>query len=164
MSFGGPAGLSPKMTANEGPRLAAQKMSPVKPSSGSRPPPEPDMTILLLSGPIARTDIAAICARAREMLEGSDADPVICDVGALEDNDAVTVDALARMQLTARRVGRRIRLRHACGELQELLAFLGLSDVLPVGAASGLEPGRKAEQGEQARRVEEEADPGDPAL
>jgi hypothetical protein len=36
------------------------------------------------------------------------------------------------MQLTARRLGRSIRLRHACREVQELLRLAGLADVMPV--------------------------------
>jgi ABC-type transporter Mla MlaB component len=139
MSFVGPAGLSREMT-------------------------EPGTIVLVLSGPLARTDIPALCARAREVLEGNDCDPVVCDVGAVADPDAVTVDALARLQLTARRVGRRVQLRYACGELQELLVLTGLSDVLPCGRASGLDPRGQAEEREQARGVQEEADPGDPTV
>ena len=45
--------------------------------------------------------------------------------------DAVTVDALARLQLAVRRHGFRIRLRYASSELLELVAFMGLADVLP---------------------------------
>jgi ABC-type transporter Mla MlaB component len=55
---------------------------------------------------------------------------VICDVGALVDADAVAVDALAHLQLTARRRGATIRLRHASPELCELVAFMGLSEPL----------------------------------
>jgi hypothetical protein len=47
------------------------------------------------------------------------------------DADAVTVDALARLQLAARRHGCRVRLRRASRELGELVAFMGLEDVLP---------------------------------
>ena len=43
----------------------------------------------------------------------------------------MTVDALARLQLAARRHGCQVRLRHASTELLELVAFMGLSDVLP---------------------------------
>jgi hypothetical protein len=42
--------------------------------------------------------------------------------------------------------------------MQELVALTGLCDVLP-GAGSRIEPWREAEEGEEARRVEEEADP-----
>ncbi len=140
------------MTANEDLRLAAQE----------GPPPEPSTTVVVVSGRITRTDIPALCERVRVVLEGSDAGQVVCDVGALVDPDVVTVDALARLQLTARRLGRRIRLRHACGELRGLLALLGLGDVLPLGAMSGLQPSGQPEQREQAGGVEEEADPADP--
>jgi hypothetical protein len=43
----------------------------------------------------------------------------------------VTVDALARLQLAARRRGCQIRLRYASAELLDLVAFMGLADVLP---------------------------------
>jgi len=85
---------------------------------------------LILGGPIAPQDIPALCRRARVLLERSDAELVICDVGALVEPDAVTVEALARVRLTARRLGCRVRLRHSCRELRELLAFTGLADVL----------------------------------
>jgi hypothetical protein len=44
--------------------------------------------------------------------------------------DAVTVDVLARLQLGARRCGFRIALQGAAPELLELLAFMGLAEVL----------------------------------
>ena len=80
----------------------------------------------------------------------------VCDVGVLAA-DARTVDALARLQLAARRYGADLRLRHASGELRELLAFMGLADVLRV------EPGGQAEQREQSAGVEEEGKLDDPA-
>ncbi len=82
---------------------------------------------------------------------------IVCDVGALCP-DAVTIDALARLQLAARRRGLEIRIRNASRELQELLAFFGLADVLRV------EPGRQAEDREERLRVEEEAEFDDPSL
>jgi hypothetical protein len=81
--------------------------------------------------------------------------PIVCDVGALAP-DAVTVDALARLQLSARRRGLELRLRHASSELQDLLAFVGLGDVLRV------EAGREPEEREQRVGVEEERQLGDP--
>jgi ABC-type transporter Mla MlaB component len=131
-------------------------------NQGPRPLPAPSTIVLAFGGRIARADIPALCERVRLLLEGCDAELVVCDVGALVDPDAVTVDALARLQLTARRLGRRIRLHHACGELQELLALMGLGDVLQVGDPSALEPGGQAEQREQAGGVQEERDPVDP--
>jgi ABC-type transporter Mla MlaB component len=55
---------------------------------------------------------------------------VFCDVEGVKA-DAVTVDALARLQLAARRQQCRVRLRGASPELRELVAFMGLSHVLP---------------------------------
>jgi hypothetical protein len=63
---------------------------------------------------------------------------IVYDVGSLPP-DAAAIDTLARLQLTARRLGLEIRLRHASSELQDLLAFAGLRDVLP------LEPGGQPE-------------------
>jgi ABC-type transporter Mla MlaB component len=120
----------------------------------------PSTAVFVLGGPLARADVEAVCERVRVQLEGSDADLVVCDVRALAP-DAVTVDVLARLQLTARRLGRRVRFRHACDELQALLGLVGLTDVVPCGGWSGLEPSGEAEEREQARRVQEERDPGD---
>jgi ABC-type transporter Mla MlaB component len=118
---------------------------------------------VVVGGPIARADVPGLCRRVGPLLEGCDAALVVCDVSACVDPDAVMVDALARLQLTARRLGRQIRLRHAPGELQELLALVGLCDVLPLGAELRPEPSRQPEEREQAFGVEEGVDPGDPA-
>jgi len=72
--------------------------------------------------------------------------------------DVLTVDALARLQLSWRRRGRRLRLRDASGELQELIAFVGLSDAL------GVESQRQPKQGEQRVGVKEERELDDPAF
>jgi ABC-type transporter Mla MlaB component len=119
--------------------------------------------VLLIRGPIARANIPDLCERAGAVLDRCGTDPA-CDVRALGDADAVAVDALARMQLRAQRVGRRIKLQNSHGDLQDLLAFMGLDEVLPCDSGSRLEAWRKAEQREQGRRVEEEADPRDPPL
>ncbi len=81
---------------------------------------------------------------------------IVCDVGALAP-DAAAVDALARLQLTARRLGCEIRLRDASVDLQDLLDFVGLRDVLLV------EAGGQAEEREELVRVEEERELDDPA-
>jgi hypothetical protein len=44
--------------------------------------------------------------------------------------DAVTVDLLARLELIARRSGRTLRLRNTSAELLDLVAFMGLDEVL----------------------------------
>ncbi len=55
---------------------------------------------------------------------------VICDAGALCWADAATVEGLARLALDARRLGCGLRVEHASRELCELIAFMGLDDVL----------------------------------
>ncbi len=141
---------------------------PERPSARSvgapRSPSGPSVTVFVLGGPIARGDIPALCERARASLEGSDLGAIVFDVAELVDPDAVTVDALARLQLMARRLGGRIRLQHPYGELRDLIALMGLSEALPPVAALRLEPREKTEQREQARGIEEEADPGDATL
>jgi ABC-type transporter Mla MlaB component len=127
-----------------------------------RPLPEPPSTVLVLGGSITCADVPGLCERLRELLERSGADHIVCDVGALSDSDAATVDALARLQLTAGRLGRHVRLRHASSELQELLAFVGLADVVP--SSPGLRLGRpsgQAEEREQGVGVEERVEPDD---
>jgi hypothetical protein len=81
---------------------------------------------------------------------------IVCDVGALAP-DAAAVDTLARLQLTLRRLGMEMQLRHASSELQDLLAFVGLRNVLRVEADG------QAEQREQRLGVEEEREVDDPA-
>jgi ABC-type transporter Mla MlaB component len=118
--------------------------------------------VLGIGGPIARGDVPGLCERLRVVLEGSGAEVVVCDVGALVDPDAVTVDALARLQLTARQLGRQVRLRHSSCELQELLSLMGLCDVVPLCAGLRLGPRGQTEEREQASGVQEEGHPADP--
>jgi len=69
--------------------------------------------------------------------------------------DIGTVDALARLHLTARRLGWRLRLRSIPAELRELIELAGLSTVL------GLEAVGQPEEREVALDVEERVQPGD---
>jgi ABC-type transporter Mla MlaB component len=82
-----------------------------------------------IGGPITRADLPGLCDRVCTLLQTSGADLVLCDVSGV-DADAGTIEALARLQLAARRHGCQVRLRHASRELLELLAFMGLRDVL----------------------------------
>lgn len=141
--------------------MAARDETP--PENGSQPASGRGSILLALAGPIARAELSDLCEEARGLLEGLDGDLVDCDVRGLSEPDAVAVEALARLQLIAIRLGRRIRLRHACRELQELLILMGLRDVIPLAAGLALETSRKAEQRKEARGIEEEADAADPA-
>jgi hypothetical protein len=68
------------------------------------------------------------------------------------------IDELARLQVEARGLGCSIRLLDAWTSLAELLELVGLADVL---TGSALEPGGKAEGGEQIR-VQEVVQTRDP--
>jgi hypothetical protein len=81
---------------------------------------------------------------------------IACSASALAP-DAVSLDALARLQLAARRRGQQIRLHEVSSELQELIAFCGLHEVL------GIEARGQAEEGAERVGVEEERQLDDPA-
>jgi hypothetical protein len=102
---------------------------------------------------------ARLCEEARVVLEAARSDRVVVDLGPVVDPDVATVETLARLQLTAVRLGKRIAFRNACGEMCTLVTLMGLDDALPVSATSRLEPRRETEQREQLLGVEEEADP-----
>jgi ABC-type transporter Mla MlaB component len=90
----------------------------------------PTSTIVFaIDGPIARADLPGLCDRVCELLQRSRPEVALCDVRGV-DVDAVTVDALARLQLAARRHGCTVRLQNASSELLELVAFMGLQNVL----------------------------------
>jgi len=67
------------------------------------------------------------------------------------------VDALARLQLAARRSGYELAVTEAPSDLLELIELAGLSDLL------GVEPLRQAEQREERLGVEEERELPDSA-
>lgn len=121
----------------------------------------PGRATLVIGGPIAPDDVGGLCDRVRAKLDVGDTHEVLCDVGALIEPDVVVIEALARMQLAARHLGGSIRLRHVGDELHELLALIGLSDVVPVCCGLLRGAGRQTKEREQARRVEEEVEPGD---
>ena len=98
--------------------------------------PRPRTTAFAIEGPIARADLPGLCQRVCTLLENSRAKVAVCDVNGIEV-DAVTIDALARLQLAARRHGCRIRLCNASSELLELVAFMGLENVLPCDELTG---------------------------
>jgi ABC-type transporter Mla MlaB component len=84
-----------------------------------------------LGSPITRADLPALFARVCALLERSGAEVILCDV-AEAVSDAVTLDALARVHLAARRHGCETRLCGASSELVALLDFAGLRGVLAV--------------------------------
>ena len=69
-----------------------------------------------------------------------------------------TLDAVARLVLSARRRGLELRLVAAPPALRELVSLAGLEEAL------GLEPERQPEEREEPLRVEEEGEVGDRAV
>jgi ABC-type transporter Mla MlaB component len=90
----------------------------------------PRTVALAIRGPITRADLPGLTTRVCALLRECPGSVVLCDVRGLP-SDCMTIDALARLQLAARRHGCRVRLRRASDELLELVAFMGLKDVLP---------------------------------
>ncbi|MFD7296532.1 lipid asymmetry maintenance protein MlaB [Streptomyces sp. NPDC059897] len=124
-------------------------------------PPDPS-PVVVLAGPIRSGDAPRLCERLRAALPGAPA--VTCDVSGVTTADLATLDALARMQLAARRAGSRMVLRDPPAGLAVLLELAGMAEVLGASAAgaSGVEMVRDAEQREPALRVEEAVIPRDP--
>ena len=89
----------------------------------------PSKITFAIRGPLAREDLAELYERVCKLLAAAGAEVAVCDVEGITA-DAVSVDALARLQLAARRHDCRIELRHASPELRDLIAFMGLDDVI----------------------------------
>jgi hypothetical protein len=141
--------------------LAARREAPTS-LRASGPSIEPSAIGLDIGDRITHQDVAGLCERVRELLVSSDADIVVCNVGALHDPDIAEVGALARLQLATQRLGREIRFFGACSELQDLLTLMGLGDVLPLCGGLPVQTRGKAKEREQTRGIEEERDPADP--
>jgi hypothetical protein len=77
---------------------------------------------------------------------------VCLDCGQFGQPTAATVDQIARIHLAMRRCGCSLELKNADPCLLELIAFVGLGEVLRV------ESRRQAEEREQSGRVEEEGE------
>lgn len=88
----------------------------------------PHEVAFAIRGPIRRADLPGLCDRVYALLGAAGA-TVRCDVDGVEP-DAVTVDALARFQLGAKRCGREVCLVNACPTLLDLVELMGLSHVL----------------------------------
>jgi hypothetical protein len=117
------------------------------------------MTVIQVSFVLGRTvvraDIPVLCAELTELLCRRGRGIVLCDAAAVARPDVVTVEALARLHLTARRHGWRMVVGGASPRLLQLVGVLGLADALP-------EAGRQPEQREQPGGVEEVVHRRDP--
>jgi ABC-type transporter Mla MlaB component len=82
-----------------------------------------------VGGRLTRAELPELCSRISARLAEHAPIVALCDVSGATA-DAVTVDALARLRLAARRHGCELRFHGASMELQALVAFLGLSEAL----------------------------------
>jgi ABC-type transporter Mla MlaB component len=87
--------------------------------------------VLVLGGPLGTGAGPELCDTARVLLEATGAGVLTCDVAAIGFPDAGTVDTLARVALTAKRLGRSVVLRDPCPQLQALIVLTGLDSALP---------------------------------
>ncbi|MDQ7910232.1 STAS domain-containing protein [Phytohabitans sp. ZYX-F-186] len=139
-----------------------------------------DAPVFVMGPSAGRADVPALSARLAAIVRERPAQVVVCDVRAITDPDARTVDVLARLQLAARRLGCVIRLYGAHPRLRDLLQLTGLSEVLPLlpppgdrsaglsevlplgdGSAGLVEVGREPEEREDPLDVQERVDRGD---
>jgi anti-anti-sigma regulatory factor len=102
------------------------------PASVLRPPAGLRTIVLVVVPPVRPADAPGLGDKVRRLLSGGRVEVVTCDMSGLTEPDLVAVEVLARMQLAARQAGGSIRLRHASAELQDLLGFVGLDNVVPL--------------------------------
>jgi hypothetical protein len=110
--------------------------------------------VLVPTRPVTRDEVAGLCAEVRALLERTGAGVALVEVVGPGPPGLGTVDLLARLELTARRAGGRIRLREPAPALRALLDLVGLR----------FEVEGQVEQREPALRVQEEVEPGEPAV
>lgn len=110
--------------------------------------------VLVLTGPVTRDEVTGLSDEVGALLRTTRAGVVVCDVAGLGPPGLGAVDLLARLQLAARRAGGRIRLRDPDPALHALLGLVGLR----------FEVEGQTEQREPALGVEEEVEPGEPAV
>ncbi|HLB22264.1 MAG TPA: STAS domain-containing protein [Solirubrobacteraceae bacterium] len=82
-----------------------------------------------IRAPLRREDLPGLFERTRVLLAQCAAGELRCEVAGV-DADGVAVDALARLALTARRRRCSVLLCGASQELLELVALVGLDEVL----------------------------------
>src|SRR5947199_3594371 len=81
---------------------------------------------LAIHGPITRAGLPALTERCCAFFAANAGCRVDCDVSGV-GSDAVTVDALARLQLVAKQNRCVVVLRNAATELTELVELMGLT-------------------------------------
>jgi anti-anti-sigma regulatory factor len=100
--------------------------------SASAPEPTygPETVVVVLAGTLDDDMVPALVDRMCRLLDNVVATRIVCDATAVTAPDAVAVEALARLQLAARRRGLQVWLRDGEGGVLELLALAGLNEVV----------------------------------
>jgi ABC-type transporter Mla MlaB component len=83
----------------------------------------------LIRGPLERGDLPGLYRRICAQLAATHGGRLVCDVAEVAVN-AVAVEALARLQLGARRHGCRVLVANAPAELDDLIELCGLEEML----------------------------------
>lgn len=88
----------------------------------------PRPAALNVSGHVTRDAVPRLCAELEALLAGApDVTTVHCDLSGVVHPDLTTVEAIARLSLTARRMGApNLRLHGTPPELRALLGLVGL--------------------------------------
>jgi ABC-type transporter Mla MlaB component len=135
--------------------------------------PAPRTQTLSLGGPLQPGELQQLLRRSGELLATTGAELLLCESGELAA-DMLSVHALARIALLARRRGCRVALVDAAPQLRSLIGFVGLANVLPCATVAdraairtraeslGVETLGQAEQGKDRVGREEEGELDDP--
>jgi ABC-type transporter Mla MlaB component len=91
--------------------------------------PEVRPVAVTIRSPLQRTDLPGLYARVCALFTANRGATLVCDVTEVAV-DVVAVEALARLQLGARRHSCSVRLVGAPRELIDLVSFMGLRDVI----------------------------------
>ncbi|MFJ8231568.1 STAS domain-containing protein [Streptomyces sp. NPDC094448] len=95
------------------------------PSTSTTSSAEGPVTVRI-AGRVLPADVPRLCTELSTKLGDGTAGEAVCDVRELTGADLTTVDAVARLHLTARRLDCRLILRGTPAELRALLHLVGL--------------------------------------
>ncbi|MGW1129197.1 STAS domain-containing protein [Streptomyces sp. NPDC002526] len=91
--------------------------------------PEQPAAVVVLPDPLTRADVPRLCAELAAVLTASPTAEAACDTSAVAHPDLTTIEAIARLSLTARRLGAPgLRLCNTPPELRALLDLVGLGE------------------------------------